>query len=413
MDHIARREILVEIAAEPAGVRARQRHAARIIGLDVLDPDDQRLIAHLSHHGHPPFLPEIDVASNIDLGKGGPPRGLLGQRLGRDGLARAAPAAQAAIMPLQRLAQRCGGRHLHVRIQCRADRIAAGEELLLAEIARQLAADLVGEVVARRQGALIGWEIAALHGADRLGAFRLVGGGVDMAVLEHLPQHEIAPREQPVAIAHGVVIRRRLGQRRQRRRLVRGEIRKRLVEVGLRRRSDAVRVLPEKDLVEVKLEDLLLAQRGLHAGGEDDLLDLAFRPAIAGEQEVLHHLLRDRRCTAHIPAARLHRLHRGGADAAQVVALMGVEILVLRRDEGLLDQVRDFGRGGVKAALLRELVDDLPLGRVDPRDRRRGVLREPLMAGQVAAIHPEHRADRDRHHHGTERQDREDAAEKR
>jgi hypothetical protein len=69
--------------------------------------------------------------------------------------------------------------------------------------------------------------------------------------------------------------------------------------------------------------------------GEDDLAHLAFDGAAAVEQEVLHHLLGDRRGAAHRLAAGLHRLDEGGGDGARVIALMFPEILVLGRDEGV------------------------------------------------------------------------------
>ena len=82
---------------------------------------------------------------------------------------------------------------------------------------------------------------------------------------------------------------------------------------------------------------------------------------------------------------------------------MRIEILVLGRNESLLDQVRDLGRRGKQAPFLGEFVDDPPLGRIDAADRGGRVLRQAFMAGQVAAIDIEHRANAERHGKDAER----------
>jgi hypothetical protein len=69
------------------------------------------------------------------------------QHLGGQRLAGAAPDALAAVILLQPVAQRGGGGFLQVGVDGRADGQAAREELILAENAGQLAADLVGEIV--------------------------------------------------------------------------------------------------------------------------------------------------------------------------------------------------------------------------------------------------------------------------
>ena len=94
-----------------------------------------------------------------------------------------------------------------------------------------------------------------------------------------------------------------------------------------------------------------------------------------------------------------------------VVARMLVEVLVLGRDEGLFHHVRDLVRGREEAPLLRELVDDPALGRIDSADRGRRVLRKALVARQVRSVDPEHRAEREGEHAHAERDHREDGAE--
>lgn len=112
-----------------------------------------------------------------------------------------------------------------------------------------------------------------------------------------------------------------------------------LVEIGLRRRRHAIGVLAKEDLVHVKLEDVFLAQRLLDPRGKDDFLDLALDAPVAGQQEVLHHLLGDGGRAAYVLSARPHRLDHCRGDPARVVAAMAIEILVLGRDERLFHQI--------------------------------------------------------------------------
>ena len=194
---------------------------------------------------------------------------------------------------------------------------------------------------------------------------------------------------------------------------MRGEVRQRLVEIGLRRGGDAVGILPQKDLVHVEFENLFLWHRFLKPGGEDDLLDLAFDLTITGEQEVLHHLLRDCRSTAHVLPARSHSFDHRGGDAARVIPGVGVEILVFRRNEGVFHEVRNLVRGGKKSPLHREFVDDPALGRIDPADRLGLVGGEALVAGQIAAINPKDCPDAQRDHSRAKCHEAEDRPEER
>ena len=54
---------------------------------------------------------------------------------------------------------------------------------------------------------------------------------------------------------------------------------------------DAVRLVAEPDLVEIKLEDLLLREDLLDVDGDEDFLDLALDGLLVGEEEVPCHLL--------------------------------------------------------------------------------------------------------------------------
>jgi hypothetical protein len=208
-----------------------------------------------------------------------------------------------------------------------------------------------------------------------------------------------------------VEIRRRLRQRGEIGRLFQRQVLERRVEIGLRGGGHAIGVLAEENLVEVEFENAFLRQRSLDPGGEDDLAHLAFDGPAAVEKEVLHHLLGDRGGAAHRLAAGLHRLHEGGGDGAGVVALVFPEIPVLGRDEGIGDHVGNFLRRDEETAFGGEFVHHDALARIDPADRRRGVVRQGLMVRQIVAVEEQEPPDPQRSGHEAERDGAERGAE--
>ena len=299
---------------------------------------------------------------------------------------------------MQSRAQRISCLCLHLGINGRAHRQAARKELAFAKVLRQLAADFISKIITGRQGGAETGEIPILHRAQRLLDFNLINGVGDVAVFKHFPQHIVAPFLQPRLTSHRMEFPRRLGHRGQRRRLMGGQLTQGLVEIALRRCRHPVGVLPEKNLVEIKFKDLILVQRLLQTGGEDDLFDLARRLAVAGQQEVFHHLLGDRRRPAHVIPARAHRLNCGGGNTTGIIAIVGIEILVLSRDKRLFHQIRNLRRRGEQAPFLGKLINHPPLARINPADGWWLILRQGFMTGKVTPIDPENRSQCQRNH---------------
>lgn len=92
---------------------------------------------------------------------------------------------------------------------------------------------------------------------------------------------------------------------------------------------------------------------------------------------------------------------------------MGVEILVLGADERLFHQVGNRVRRGKQPPFTGKFVDDLALTAVNAADGGRGILRKAFMAGQIAAIDIENRANAQRNGQQAHGQGRKDTAEKR
>src|SRR5947209_20598668 len=104
-----------------------------------------------------------------------------------------------------------------------------------------------------------------------------------------------------------------------------------LAEVVKRGEPDAVdgavAVLAEVDLVEIRLEDLVLLVVDLQQHRHHQLGDLALERALRAEEEVLHQLLREGAPALEPPQA--DEVQRGPSDAAKVEAVVGDESALL------------------------------------------------------------------------------------
>ena len=94
----------------------------------------------------------------------------------------------------------------------------------------------------------------------------------DIAVLGHFIQNPVPARSGGFCFSERMVVVRCLRKRREVGGLLDRKIFEFFVEIVERRRSNSVGTNPEIDLVEVKLENLLLRKRAFNSDGEDRLL---------------------------------------------------------------------------------------------------------------------------------------------
>ena len=195
----------------------------------------------------------------------------------------------------------------------------------------------------------------------------------DVAVGLHLAQHIVAAADRPLRRPHRVIVGRRLGQHREIGRFGQRQLADILVEIGAARRLDAVGVPAKEDLVEVKLEDLLLAQRRFEAEGEDRLADLAADAVAAVLEQRFRNLLGDGRAALGAAAAdALAGIIEDRADQARIVdPAVAEEGLVLGRDERLDDDRRIFVIGQLDAAFAGEGLDRVAVIAADVGRQRR------------------------------------------
>jgi len=161
---------------------------------------------------------------------------------------------------------------------------------------------------------------------SRLGRFLLLAG--NLAVGQHLAQHEVASPQCPLRKLDRGIILRALGQSCQQRRLRQRQIARMLAEVVFRRRLEPIRPVSQVDLVRVHLEDLVLGEHPLNLHREQDLLDLPPIGLLIGEKQISRQLHGQRR-RALRPTARMQVAPRRTHGAHQVHAPVALERLVL------------------------------------------------------------------------------------
>ena len=169
----------------------------------------------------------------------------------------AAPAAHAAVVGHQPVAQRLLGGDLQHRIKAGAHHQAA-----LVVVVRRRSGRSAGGApprrTSRRRGSAPAGGTPTGRSASALAAAACSAVMAWSSAMRSSTQSRRASRG--IGEAERVVVVRRLRQRGQERRLGERQLVQRLVEIGLRRRRDAVGAEAEIDLVQVQLEDALLAQ---------------------------------------------------------------------------------------------------------------------------------------------------------
>ena len=188
----------------------------------------------------------------------------------------------------------------------------------------------------------------------------VVGGLADVAVGEHQAQHLVAPLLGEPRMMQRVEAIGRADHAGDRRHLADRQVARLLGKVEFGGLPDAVdsllAALPEVDIVDVVFQDLVLGIPALGDVRHQHFLDLALPVALAGQKEVLHQLLGQRRAAlAHV--ARREVDPGGLDDADQIDAVMLVKAMVL----GGEDRVDEAGRNlreRHQAALLPVALED-------------------------------------------------------
>ena len=235
---------------------------------------------------------------------------------------------------------RVPGHLLEFQVDRRVDLQPATEDPPGPVTVDELLLDVVGEVL---RGALVARETDRLRTRHRPSRRVAVDGSADVALVEHLLQHQVPAGPGAFLIGRWVERGRVLGDAREQRRLPKRQLARAgaVVEVRLRRLLDAVGPVAEVDRVQVGGQDPVLRPALLELPRERRLPQLARDRPLVVRVRVLDELLRDRRPALHGSAAAHVRPERAH-DPAYVDAAVLVEALVLDRDDRLLHQRRDL-----------------------------------------------------------------------
>ena len=132
--------------------------------------------------------------------------------------------------------------------------------------------------------------------------------------------------------------------------------------------------MPEVDLIEIGLENLVLRVVPLHLACGRLLAELARKAQIAPVDDVRVHvadqLLRDRARTAPTLTQELPLDSTGNADQIDTVVL--VKALILHGDERVLEVSRHALEGDARSKLMADLSDERSIARQDERRLRYG-----------------------------------------
>jgi hypothetical protein len=260
-----------------------------------------------------------------------------------------------------------------------------------------LARDLIDEI----EAGVAAWPLVGQHrGQRRQPPIRQPDGGhpVLLQAVEHIGE----PLARAGGMAVGIEIIGPLHQAGKQRAFRRLERLHRFPKIRPRRQLDAPGAAAEIDGVEVKLEDVVLAELPFDPRRHDHLADLARVGQVVSHQQVFRDLLSDGR--AALQATRLGKVADEGADQAGLVDTpVAIEVLVFGRHKCVADLLRNVGQRHPHAppVLLEHLCERLAFA--IEHDAGAGQLDalEPGVVGQVGGrlvVEVDHIAEVDRGH---------------
>ena len=195
-------------------------------------------------------------------------------------------------------------------------------------------------------------------GLDRRLERGIVRRRIDLAGLEHAPQHIRAAVTRPIDACDRIVERRRARQTCNQGRFRQGHCADRLVEVHAGRGADAIRTLTEKNAVQVQRQDFFLREFVLEAPCEKHFLEFAAQRALGRQHRIARELHRDRAAAlAHTAGGEV--AERSAHESLPVDAGMLEEPVVFGCKERVDHDLRNLVVGDRYAALLTELRDQL------------------------------------------------------
>src|SRR5690349_17601215 len=178
-------------------------------------------------------------------------------------------------------------------------------------------------------------------------------------LVSHECQHNVAPLSHAIRIFQWIVERRTFGHCRQSSRFSQSELRRGFAEVMACRALYSVPAVAERNLVQVRFEDLLLRVVTLHLARRSLLTKLAAKTAIAAvDQRRMHvadELLRDGAGTASLAE---DVVLQSAGDPDDINAIVLIEPVIFDGDECLAEVFGQRADRDTGADLLADLADE-------------------------------------------------------
>ena len=216
----------------------------------------------------------------------------------------------------------------------------------------------------------------------RYGLGMLLGG--DVTQFQHAAKDPVAALNGPAWVGDRVEGRRRFRQTCDHRQLCQAQRIDVLAVVGVGRRLDAVGAMPQVDLVDIQLHDLLLVQLLLDLQCQQNFDELALEGLLPGQEEVLRHLHGDGGAAA-LDAAGGGQLESGTAEALDVDAEMLEKAGIFGCLQRLDEIVGDLLKRNRRAFFLAELGNQFVVGGIYPQRRLEFDFTQALDVRQLGA----------------------------
>ncbi|MNU90565.1 hypothetical protein D3C71_804350 [compost metagenome] len=268
--------------------------------------------------------------------------------------------AMAVVVQQQAVAHRQVGGGLQRRVDGGGDVVA---------LVDHVAAEAGDHLLAHQFGHIWGIDLhrrLVRGGMHRHGLGRVGLGLADELQVGHALQHIVVTTlAGALRVGDRVARGRELGDAGQRGHLVQVQFAQLLAVVELGGGGHAVGAVAEETLVQVQLEDLVLAQLGLDLARQQDLGQLAGVAVLGAEEELAGHLLGDGGATGHALVVGGGQQPHRATDALVVHAAVLVEAGILGSQERLLQLLRHVLHGDGGTPGLTEHRHQLAVGSVD------------------------------------------------
>ena len=234
------------------------------------------------------------------------------------------------------------GHFLQARIDGGAHHQPVGIDVVVVAVSPldQPAPELLGEVRGQAQG----FDLPLKINLERHFLERLKLGLRQLVVLDHLHQHDVAPRHSTFRVNHRVVVTGAFEHADQRGAFEHIEFVRRLVEIRARGHFNAIGVVQKRHGVQVSLQNLVLGIDRFDFQRRDGFLELARERGLAANflgEQIARQLLREGRAALQVA---LDGMQHGRRGSRQVHAVVLVETVVFGSNQRAHHMGRDVGQ---------------------------------------------------------------------